>query len=123
MTKTAHTQEINAGERFDFGENWARFLELMNETHICEAENDLEKMLETQTMEGKRFLDAGCGSGSHSLAAYLSRPDLKAGDSSMQFRGARGSRNADLADPTMNSGDCARLVFKKPSAHGYCRKS
>jgi 2-polyprenyl-6-hydroxyphenyl methylase/3-demethylubiquinone-9 3-methyltransferase len=62
-------EEIARGERFAFGENWAKFLDSLNEERVIEAQNDLTKMLEADSLEGKRFLDAGCGSGIHSLAA------------------------------------------------------
>ncbi|MDR1452313.1 MAG: methyltransferase domain-containing protein [Helicobacteraceae bacterium] len=61
--------EIASGERFAFGDNWAKFLRSLNEDRIKEAQKDLQKMLEIDSLTGKRFLDAGCGSGIHSLAA------------------------------------------------------
>jgi 2-polyprenyl-3-methyl-5-hydroxy-6-metoxy-1,4-benzoquinol methylase len=66
---SAHAIEIDRGERFKFGENWSRFLSLLNEERISEAERSLKKMLEIETLEGKSFLDAGSGSGLFSLAA------------------------------------------------------
>ncbi|MDR0665483.1 MAG: class I SAM-dependent methyltransferase [Helicobacteraceae bacterium] len=63
------SEEIARGERFAFGDNWAKFLENLSELQIEEAQNDLKKMLEVDSLEGERFLDAGCGSGIHSLAA------------------------------------------------------
>jgi 2-polyprenyl-6-hydroxyphenyl methylase/3-demethylubiquinone-9 3-methyltransferase len=64
-----HTEEILSGERFAFGENWARFLSLLDEDRIQQAEASLKNMLEIETLAGKRFLDAGSGSGLFSLAA------------------------------------------------------
>jgi 2-polyprenyl-6-hydroxyphenyl methylase/3-demethylubiquinone-9 3-methyltransferase len=64
-----HSQEITAGERFEFGKNWSKFLELLNENRIKDAENSLLKMLETDSLQGKTFLDIGSGSGLFSLAA------------------------------------------------------
>jgi 2-polyprenyl-3-methyl-5-hydroxy-6-metoxy-1,4-benzoquinol methylase len=66
---SAHAIEIDRGERFKFGENWSRFLSLLNGERINEAENSLKKMLGVESLEGKRFLDAGSGSGLFSLAA------------------------------------------------------
>jgi 2-polyprenyl-3-methyl-5-hydroxy-6-metoxy-1,4-benzoquinol methylase len=69
---TSHKQEIESGARFEFGENWSRFLALLNEDRIIEAENSLKIMLglkEGETLEGKSFLDIGNGSGLFSLAA------------------------------------------------------
>ena len=62
-------QEIAAGERFAFGDNWRRFLSLLDETRIARAEESLRTMLGVQDLEGRSFLDAGCGSGLFSLAA------------------------------------------------------
>lgn len=58
-----------AGERFEFGKNWSRFLSLLDEVRISEAEKSLKEMLELDDLSGKRFLDIGSGSGLFSLAA------------------------------------------------------
>ncbi|MDB5693181.1 MAG: 2-polyprenyl-6-hydroxyphenyl methylase / 3-demethylubiquinone-9 3-methyltransferase [Alphaproteobacteria bacterium] len=64
-----HAQEVSKGERFKFGENWSAFLARLNDERIAQAEASLKDMLETETLAGKRFLDAGSGSGLFSLAA------------------------------------------------------
>jgi 2-polyprenyl-3-methyl-5-hydroxy-6-metoxy-1,4-benzoquinol methylase len=61
--------EIDGGDRFAFGHNWRRFLELVDEKRIAAAEESLRTMLGRTTLEGLRFLDIGCGSGLFSLAA------------------------------------------------------
>jgi len=55
--------------RFTFGENWARFLRVLNEDRILQAEESLKTMLRVNTLQGHSFLDAGSGSGLFSLAA------------------------------------------------------
>jgi 2-polyprenyl-6-hydroxyphenyl methylase/3-demethylubiquinone-9 3-methyltransferase len=55
--------------RFEFGENWSRFLEGLNEEQIAEAEQDLKQAITVDTLSGKSFLDANSGSGLFSLAA------------------------------------------------------
>lgn len=65
----SHADEIAAGERFGFGANWARFLRLLGAERIREAEQSLQQMLGMPSLQGKRFLDAGSGSGLFSLAA------------------------------------------------------
>ncbi len=55
--------------RFEFGENWGRFIDNLTETQIVEAENSLKFMLRAESLTGKRFLDIGNGSGLFSLAA------------------------------------------------------
>jgi len=56
-------------ERFDFGQNWARFLQGLDEDRIREAEKSLKEMLHVNDLGGKRLLDVGSGSGLFSLAA------------------------------------------------------
>jgi 2-polyprenyl-6-hydroxyphenyl methylase/3-demethylubiquinone-9 3-methyltransferase len=64
-----HAREVEAGARFEFGENWRRFLNELDEDRVAEAEASLRKMLNSQDLKGLRFLDVGCGSGLFSLAA------------------------------------------------------
>lgn len=65
----AHRTEILSGKRFEFGANWSRFLKVLDEERIKLAEQSLCKMLGVENLKGKRFLDAGSGSGLFSLAA------------------------------------------------------
>lgn len=55
--------------RFAFGENWRRFLALLNDERIAHAETSLREMLGVDSLHGKTFLDIGSGSGLFSLAA------------------------------------------------------
>ena len=57
-------------ERFLFGKNWLTFLKHINKDRILEAEFSLKNMLGVKSLEGKTFLDVGCGSGLFSLAAH-----------------------------------------------------
>lgn len=61
--------EIRIGGRFRFGANWTRFLAVLDDERIAAAESSLRQMLGVTTLEGRRFLDIGCGSGLFSLAA------------------------------------------------------
>jgi len=61
--------EVQSGDRFQFGENWNRFLHLIDGERIAEAQTDLKQMLGVDSLEGKSFLDIGSGSGLFSLAA------------------------------------------------------
>lgn len=62
--------EIASGRRFAFGANWKRFISVLNEERIREAEASLRDMLGRERLDGLTFLDAGCGSGLFSLAAW-----------------------------------------------------
>ncbi len=65
----AHATEVSRGDRFEFGANWARFLSVLNEGRIAQAEKSLREMLGVSDLPDKRFLDVGSGSGLFSLAA------------------------------------------------------
>ena len=60
---------VSGPDRFAFGRNWARFLSVVNDERILEAEKSLCAMLEQPSLSGLRFLDMGSGSGLFSLAA------------------------------------------------------
>jgi 2-polyprenyl-3-methyl-5-hydroxy-6-metoxy-1,4-benzoquinol methylase len=66
---SSHSIELNAGERFSFGENWHRFLRRLNVQRVKAAEESLLNMLGVRSCEGFSFLDVGSGSGLFSLAA------------------------------------------------------
>ena len=68
MSSSQHAAEVASGERFEFGKNWAHFLTTLNDARIQAAERSLLEML-GGPIAGKRFLDAGSGSGLFSLAA------------------------------------------------------
>ncbi|HEV2424638.1 MAG TPA: class I SAM-dependent methyltransferase [Terriglobia bacterium] len=55
--------------RFAFGRNWRRFLSVLDEDRVRQAELSLKELLETGSLSGKTFLDVGSGSGLFSLAA------------------------------------------------------
>ena len=57
------------GRRFEFGANWSRYLEVLDDTRIQHAEESLKQMLKVATLHGRTFLDIGSGSGLFSLAA------------------------------------------------------
>ena len=64
-----HAAETASGERFEFGKNWSRFLLLLDDTRIQEAEESLRQMLGVESLSGLSFVDIGSGSGLFSLAA------------------------------------------------------
>lgn len=64
-----HAAEVARGERFEFGKNWRRFLDLLTPERVAAAENSLRSMLNVKDLRGRTFLDIGSGSGLFSLAA------------------------------------------------------
>ncbi len=64
-----YANEVAAGQRFEFGENWRNFLSVLDDERIAEARASLCAMLGVNSLEGISFLDIGSGSGLFSLAA------------------------------------------------------
>ncbi len=69
MTGQSGESDRSAGSRFQFGKNWRLFLAHIDEERIRVAEDSLRQLLEVGDLDGKSFLDVGCGSGLFSLAA------------------------------------------------------
>jgi 2-polyprenyl-3-methyl-5-hydroxy-6-metoxy-1,4-benzoquinol methylase len=56
--------------RYGFGKNWSEFIEARLSEQIIESSRQhMADMLRCDNLAGKTFLDIGCGSGIHSLAA------------------------------------------------------
>jgi 2-polyprenyl-3-methyl-5-hydroxy-6-metoxy-1,4-benzoquinol methylase len=68
-TNIQFLKEVEEGERFRFGKNWANFLRTLNDDRIKEAEESLINKLGIKSLNGLRFLDIGSGSAIFSLAA------------------------------------------------------
>ncbi|REK13057.1 MAG: class I SAM-dependent methyltransferase [Planctomycetota bacterium] len=64
-----HAYEVAGGRRYEFGENWRRFLARLTPRQIDEAGRSLSAMLGRDSLTGQAFLDIGSGSGLFSLAA------------------------------------------------------
>jgi 2-polyprenyl-6-hydroxyphenyl methylase/3-demethylubiquinone-9 3-methyltransferase len=62
-------EQVQKGERFEFGANWASFINSIDDDRIQEAIASLNKMLGGKDYIGLTFLDVGSGSGLFSLAA------------------------------------------------------
>lgn len=62
--------------RFGFGHNWSNFVDAhLTEERIAEAQRHLLRFLNLPDLRGRTFLDIGCGSGLHSLAALRAGAD------------------------------------------------
>ena len=62
-------KEIEAGDRFQLGANWANFVRLNPDGSTKPPELSLKEMLGVADLRGQRFLDISSGSGLFSLAA------------------------------------------------------
>jgi 2-polyprenyl-3-methyl-5-hydroxy-6-metoxy-1,4-benzoquinol methylase len=69
MSTMSDTTTTEDSERFAFGDNWRRFLSVLDADRIAEAERSLREMLDVDDLRGRSFLDVGSGSGLFSLAA------------------------------------------------------
>lgn len=59
----------NKDSHFAFGKNWLEYAEKIDEPRIVQAMADLQRLNNGGRFDGKSFLDIGCGSGIHALAA------------------------------------------------------
>jgi SAM-dependent methyltransferase len=65
------TDDLKALEsHFAFGKNWAKFAQTVSDEQIQQAVIGLKRLLQCESLAGRRFLEIGCGSGIHSLAAH-----------------------------------------------------
>jgi cyclopropane fatty-acyl-phospholipid synthase-like methyltransferase len=62
---------VSITEQFSFGKNWEEFVKTrFNEERVANAQQQLLGSLMLPDLKGMVFLDIGCGSGLHSLAAF-----------------------------------------------------
>lgn len=66
---TMSRMETASRDRFAFGDNWLKFIELVDERRVEQAAASLTAALGVTDLTGRAFLDIGCGSGLFSLAA------------------------------------------------------
>ncbi len=60
---------LSAESHFAFGKNWLDYAQKIDEAKIAQAVSDLQRLSGRNRFDGLSFLDIGCGSGLHSLAA------------------------------------------------------
>lgn len=68
MISTLKNHLTSLDAHFRFGENWRAYAEKVDESAVAEAINGLRRLAGDETA-GKRFIDIGCGSGVHAVAA------------------------------------------------------
>lgn len=60
---------LTAESHFAFGKNWLDYAAKIDEASIVQAVADLQRLSGRERFDGMSFLDIGCGSGLHALAA------------------------------------------------------
>lgn len=60
---------LSVESHFAFGKNWLDYAQKIDEQKIAQAVADLQRLSGRERFDGLSFLDIGCGSGLHSLAA------------------------------------------------------
>ncbi len=61
--------KFDSSTHFQFGDNWAEYSRSIGDADIAISEAALSRLVGLGSLAGKSFLDIGCGSGIHSLAA------------------------------------------------------
>lgn len=61
--------KFDQNTHFEFGKNWSEYSKHITDQEIADAGRELTRLIGTDSLQGLSFLDIGCGSGIHSLAA------------------------------------------------------
>lgn len=87
--------------QFDFGANWAAYARTITPEKINKAEKCLRQLVGQDRLDGLTFLDIGCGSGLHALAALR-----------------LGAQSVHAIDVNINSVTTTRNVLQQYAADG-----
>ncbi|MDR1925141.1 MAG: class I SAM-dependent methyltransferase [Planctomycetaceae bacterium] len=63
------TKNTDAANHFQFGKNWEDYAKLITDERIELAQKELLRLIPEEQLRGGTFLDIGCGSGLHAVAA------------------------------------------------------
>jgi 2-polyprenyl-3-methyl-5-hydroxy-6-metoxy-1,4-benzoquinol methylase len=67
--ETDETLKYDPSTHFAIGENWAAYSRTVTHNDVANAVREMQRLLGRRDLAGRRFLDIGCGSGIHALAA------------------------------------------------------
>lgn len=109
-------------DKFAFGKNWSQFLEKLDPQRLATAEESLKRLLarsvdsdsDSFSLDGKRFLDAGSGSGLFSLSAFRMGANVTSFDADPDSVGcslALRDRRGDAASWNVISGSLLDQTF------------
>lgn len=62
--------QVQKGQRYGFGNNWRSYLSTLTDERIAEAEKSIMELLGVNSLNDKKILDIGSGSGLFSLAMH-----------------------------------------------------
>ena len=93
---------VDVNKRFRFGRNWLGFLETVDESQIALAQRSFCELLPAEYVDGKSFLDIGCGSGMSSLIASRLGADVLAFDYDAESVAASSTLKRRFATSTAN---------------------
>jgi len=100
--------------KFAFGRNWSQYARHITPIEVGRATDDLKHLVAPSSIKGKTFLDIGCGSGIHSLAAlnlgavHVDAVDIDEGSIAT-------TRSLLQGNATPSSYDISRLDILSPS--------